>query len=74
MEQLPRLSFCLTDQEIKAIENARQRLGRQGVLRNRSEVIRAAIAQLEHLSDDDLLAASNRPTYLKPGRKATKAK
>jgi len=71
METLPKLSFCMTDQEMKAIEQLRQRLGRQGVLRNRSEIIRAAIMYLHQLSNDELISAAEKAVQLKPGRKGT---
>lgn len=69
METTPKLSFCLTDQEAKAIEQARQRLGRHGILRNRSEVIRAAIGRLRDLTDEELVAAAEKPAQLRPGRR-----
>jgi len=69
MDTLPKLSFCMTDQEMKAIEQLRQRLGHEGVLRNRSEIIRAAIMHLYQLSNDDLISAAEKAVQLKPGRK-----
>lgn len=47
----------------------RNRLGRKSVLRNRSEVIRAAIQAMSRLSDADLETCANAVPQLKPGRK-----
>jgi len=69
MSTLPKLSFCLTEDEAKSVDDARARLGRQGVLRNRSEVIRAAIACLQQLDDEALLAVAKGTSQLKPGRR-----
>jgi Arc/MetJ-type ribon-helix-helix transcriptional regulator len=64
-----KLSFCLTAEEAKAVDEARKRLGRHGVLRNRSEVIRAAITYMQQLSDAELRTAAEKTPKLKPGRK-----
>ena len=69
MEPLPKISFCLTPSEAEAVDEARRRLGKQGVIRNRSEVVRLAIGHLTHLDDDSLSAAADQVTRLKPGRR-----
>lgn len=69
MSALPKLSFCLTEEEAKFVDDARTRLGKKGVLRNRSEVIRAAIACLHQLDDDALAVAAEGTSQLKPGRR-----
>ena len=72
VKTLPKITFCLTAGEADAVDQARQRLGMQGVLRNRSEVIRAAIICLHHLSDAELNAAAQKTQQLKPGRKGNR--
>lgn len=67
---LPKLSFCLTAEEAAAVDEARKRLARRGVLRNRSEVIRAAITCLEQLEDAELQAAAEKTVKFKPGRRS----
>lgn len=69
MRALPKLSFCLTAEEAEAVDEARKRLGKRGVLRNRSEVIRAAITCLKQLDDQALQAAAEKTQQLKPGRR-----
>lgn len=69
MQTLPKLSFCLTEEEVQTVDEARKRLGKHGVLRNRSEVIRVAIACLWQLDDEALQVAAERTPQLKPGRK-----
>ena len=69
MYTAPKLSFCLTAEEAKVVDEARKRLGRKGLLRNRSEVIRTAIAHLQQLNDTELRAAAEKTPQLKPGRK-----
>lgn len=66
---LPKVSLCLTDEEKALIDAARCRLGRQGLLRNRSEVIRAAIRALEGMNDSTLGSIATAVPQLKPGRK-----
>lgn len=68
MNALPKINFCLTAEESEAVEEARRRLGRRGVLRNRSEVIRVAIACLQSLDDSQLTEAADKIPRLKPGR------
>jgi Arc/MetJ-type ribon-helix-helix transcriptional regulator len=68
VNSLQKICFCLTPEESDVVEEARQRLGKKGVLRNRSEVIRAAINYLEQLSDDELAAAAKKTQQMKPGR------
>jgi Arc/MetJ-type ribon-helix-helix transcriptional regulator len=63
------MSFCLTDEEIDAVDSARQRLGKCGIMKNRSEVVRCAINALSALSDADLVRAATHTVRLKPGRK-----
>ena len=70
MRPLPKLSFCLTAEEAALVDEARKRLARGGVLRNRSEVIRAAITRLEGMDDADLQAAAEKTVKLKPGRRS----
>lgn len=69
MQTLPKLSFCLTEEEARTVDEARKRLGKHGVLRNRSEVIRVAIACLQQLDDEALQVAAERTPQLRPGRK-----
>jgi Arc/MetJ-type ribon-helix-helix transcriptional regulator len=73
MRALPKLSFCLTAEEAAVVDEARMRLAQRGVLRNRSEVIRAAITRLEQLEDADLQAAAEKTVKLKPGRRSKSA-
>ena len=70
MSSLGKLSFCLAEDEIEALETLRQRLGLQGVLFNRSEVMRTALRHLAEQGDADLLLAAQRMVRLKPGRRA----
>lgn len=69
MKSAAKLSFCLTADEAHAVDYARQRLGKQGVLRNRSEVIRGAINCLHQMNDAELKAMAEKTLQLKPGRK-----
>jgi Arc/MetJ-type ribon-helix-helix transcriptional regulator len=68
MEPLPKISFCLTTEELKTVDELRARLGRKGLLHNRSEVIRAAIRAMSKLRDSDLRAGVESVPKLKPGR------
>lgn len=68
MESLPKICFCLTADEVATIDAARERLGKQGVLRNRSEVIRSAINMLKGIDDAELRSASEETLRLRPGR------
>ena len=70
MSSLGKLSFCLAEDEIEALETLRQRLGLQGVLFNRSEVMRIALRHLAEQGDADLLLAVQGMTRFKPGRRA----
>ena len=70
MTSLAKISFCLTTAEAAAVDEARRRLGRQGAIHNRSEVIRAAIGALAELSEEKLLEATEKTQRLKPGRQA----
>lgn len=69
MKRLQKISFCLTADEIDTVELARKRLGRLGVLLNRSELIRTAISCLDKLDDNVFRVAAEKTTRLKPGRK-----
>lgn len=70
VKTVPKISFCLTEEELRAIDAARQRLAINGILRNRSEVIRAAILMLLSKTDAELAAEASVVTQLKPGRKS----
>jgi hypothetical protein len=69
MESLAKTSFCLTSDEAHLVEAARKRLGKLGVLQNKSEVIRTAINCLAGLNDEALATAASKTAKLKPGRK-----
>jgi len=69
MRLLPKLSLCLTEDELKALKEVRERLGRGGVLLNQSEVVRTAILEFHQLGDEELVAAAQRAPKLKPGRR-----
>ena len=70
MSSLERLSLCLAEDEIEALESLRRRLGLQGALLNRSEVIRAAIRHLAGRDEAELLLAVEEVPRFKPGRRA----
>lgn len=54
---LSKISFCLTDEDLQTVEETRRRIAMGGRNSNRSEILRAAIAQLSRLSDTELLDA-----------------
>jgi len=69
MRSSPKISFCLTDDELQLVDDARIRVAASGVLKNRSEIIRAAIGVLRTLAQDELVAAVASIDRLVPGRK-----
>jgi hypothetical protein len=69
VDSLRKISFCLTPEEVEAVETARRRLGAAGILLNRSETIRAAIASLGDLNTAALKGVAVKTQHLKPGRK-----
>ena len=69
MNGLSKISFCLTEEESKTVDAARQRLAVKGVFKNQSEVIRAAIRMLSSTTDTDLVSSAEEILQLKPGRK-----
>lgn len=68
-DALPKISFCLTEDELRAVADVQRRLAAAGRLSNRSEVLRIAIAQLHQLTDDELMAAGTEVKRLLPGRR-----
>ena len=70
MDELPKISFCLTQEELDIVAEAQRRLAVGGRNSNRSEVLRIAIAQLSRTTDTELLEAGTRLTRLIPGRKS----
>ena len=69
MSSLGKLSFCLAEEENETLEALRQRLGRHGVLLNRSEVMRTALRYLAEQGDGEVVAAAKVMTRFKPGRR-----
>ena len=69
MASLPKISLCLETADLAAIDAVRQRLAQQGVLLNRSEVIRSAIHLLGPTSDVELTELSKKIPKFKPGRR-----
>jgi hypothetical protein len=69
---LSKISFCLTDEDLQTVEETRRRIAMGGRNSNRSEILRAAIAQLSRLSDTELLDAVALMPRLPPGRRPGK--
>jgi hypothetical protein len=69
VNSLPKISFCLTEDELKIVADVQRRLAVGGRLNNRSEVLRIAIAQLHQLTDEELIDAGTELTRLVPGRR-----
>jgi Arc/MetJ-type ribon-helix-helix transcriptional regulator len=69
VEPIVRITICLPPDEVSLVEEARQRLGKASVLKNRSEVIRAAVRSLATMADEELAEAARSVPHLKPGRR-----
>ena len=69
MDVLTKISLCVTEDDLAIVAEAQRRIAVGGETRNRSEVLRIAIAQLSRMSDDELLAAGAGLTRLVPGRR-----
>lgn len=69
MEGLPKISFCLTQNELDIVADVQRRLAMAGRLSNRSEVLRLAIAHLGQITDQELLGVGTQLPRLVPGRR-----
>jgi hypothetical protein len=74
VDGLPKISFCLTQDELDIVAEVQRRLAVGGRNSNRSEVLRIAIAQLGRITDQELLEAGTQMTRLAPGRKPKASK
>lgn len=74
VEGLPKISFCLTQDELDIVADVQRRLAVAGRHINRSEVLRVAIAHLGQITDEELLQAGTKLTRLVPGRKPKASK
>ena len=63
-----RETFSLPPEDSALIDTLRQRIAAQGVLLNRSEVLRAGLVALNTLPASLLADAANRVMKMKPGR------
>lgn len=66
-----KISFCLTEDELRSIDDARQRVAALGFLQNRSEIIRTAIAVLNAMPAEDVVHVINEVPRLMPGRRSS---
>ncbi len=69
MDPIAKISFCLTEDELKIVAEAQRRIAVGGRNSNRSETLRVAIAQLSKMTDQELSDAATGLTRLIPGRK-----
>ena len=67
-------SFTLPENEYDVIAALKKRCLKAGVSAKKSEILRAAIANLAKLDDSSLLAAIQRLTIIKTGRPAKGSK
>ena len=65
----PITTFSLTKEDTSRIEELRRLLGREGVLLNKSEVVRLGLLALEAESADTRSRLVSRLVRLRPGRK-----
>lgn len=68
MANLEKLTFCLSGEEMEALEALQRRMAVHVGVFNRSEVTRIALAYLARQSDEEVAAASRATTRFKPGR------
>lgn len=68
-ETVARDSFTCPQSEHAAIERARQKLARQGVISQKSEMVRIALQMLDTLTAPQLAQAYKGLAKIKPGRK-----
>ena len=71
VKRTSKICFCLTEEEEGFIEAARTRMAADGIFRNQSEVIRAAVRMLNSMPQPQLIEAAEGIRRLVPGRRPT---
>jgi len=69
-EKVVRDTFSFPPSDYKLIKEVRLRLAKKGRITSKSELMRAALHQLNELSDAEALASVEQLIKVKPGRKA----